>query len=76
MTLRNKPEELNGLCRLHSSWLPLVVGGGQRGARGRLVADLVLLLQHAVGEGDEVALQDEQALPQALGRQGALGHQP
>lgn len=60
---------------LHPSPLPLVVGSRQRRARGGLVADFVLLLQHAVGEGDEVALQDHQALPQTLGRQGAFGHQ-
>lgn len=55
--------------------LPLIVSSRQWWARGRLVANFVLLLQHAVGEGDEVALQNHQALPQTLGRQGTFGHQ-
>lgn len=55
--------------------LPLIVSSRQWWARGRLITDFVLLLQHAVGEGDEVALQDHQALPQTLGRQGTFGHQ-
>lgn len=53
--------------------LPLVVGGRQRRAGRRLPADLVLLLHHAVAEGDEVALQDDEALPETLGRQRAFG---
>lgn len=55
--------------------LPLIVSSRQWWARGRLITNFVLFLQHAVGEGDEVALQDHQALPQTLGRQGTFGHQ-
>lgn len=53
--------------------LPLVVGSGQWRAGRSLPADLVLLLHHAVAEGNEVALQDDQALPKTLGRQRAFG---
>lgn len=55
--------------------LPLIVSSRQWWAQGRLITNFVLLLQHAVGEGDEVALQDHEALPQTLGRQGTFGHQ-
>lgn len=55
------------------SSLPLVVGGGHRRAGRSLPADLVLLLHHAVAQGDQVALQDDQALPKALGRQRVFG---
>lgn len=61
------------LCSRSTS-LPLVVSSRQRRAGRRLPADLVLLLHHAVAERDEVALQDDQALPETLGRQGAFGH--
>lgn len=57
----------------HLSLLPFIVSSRQWWARGRFVANFILLLQHAVGEGDEVALQDHQALPQTLGRQGTFG---
>lgn len=56
-----------------SESLPLVVSGGQRRAGRSLPADLVLLLHHTVAEGDEVALQDDQALAETLGRQRAFG---
>lgn len=59
----------NGTLKL----LPLVVSSGQRRAGRSLPADFVLLLHHAVAEGDEVALQDDQALPKTLGRQRAFG---
>ena len=57
-----------------SLFLPLIVSSRQWWAGRPLPADLVLLLHHAVAERDEVALQDDQALAQALGRQGAFGH--
>lgn len=56
------------------SFSPFIIGSGQRWAGGRLPADLVLLLHHAVAERDEVTLQDDEALAQTLGRQGAFGH--
>ncbi len=59
---------------LTSLFLPLIVSSRQRWAGGRLPADLILLLHHAVAERNEVALQDDQALAQALGRQSAFGH--
>lgn len=55
-------------------FLPLIVSSRQWWAWGRLPADLVLFLHHAVAERDVVALQDDQALAQALGRQSAFGH--
>lgn len=54
------------------SGAPLVIGGGQRRTGRTLPPGLVLLLHHAVGEGDEVALQDDQPLAQSPRRQGAL----
>lgn len=54
--------------------LPFIVSCRQRGAGGRLPANFVLLFHHAVAERNEVALQDDQALAQTLGWQGAFGH--
>lgn len=54
--------------------VPLVVSSRQRLAGGRLPADLVFFLHHVVAQRDEVALQDDQTLAEALSRQGAFGH--
>lgn len=67
-------QEETVLYSTHLLLLPLIVSSRQWWAEWRLPANFVLLFHHAVREGNKVALQDDQALPQTLGRQSAFGH--